>query len=66
MFKFNPFKPFGPPPKVTYEKISEGKIKINVSSNGVKKSITASVVSEEVAKEIEELNATSWEKLQLD
>ena len=58
------FKPFDPPPKITCEDLPEGKFKINVSSKNGTKSIIASGVSDEVAKEIEELNTKSWEELQ--
>jgi len=52
-------KPFSRSTKVTYRKSSPNEITIQVSSDGVNKSVTASVFSKDAADEIEKVNVQS-------
>lgn len=52
-------KPFSHSAKVTYQKSSLNEITIQVSSDGINKSVIASVFPKDAAKEIEKVNARS-------
>lgn len=50
-------KPFSRSAKVTYQKSSPNEITIQVSSDGVNKSVTASIFPKDAAEEIEKVNS---------